>query len=141
MFFYFVRLIKGVVTLGSLMSRLLSKKAEPKTPVDQVLYSQFKRVTLDTTLSKVSRILERDHYVIVFHNQRLCKSTFNIFIIVVATHRTFNAFKACFTTNNTMASFLSADSSGDSVEERTVVIGIVTQIDLLNYITTHVSTE
>ena len=68
-----IRTVKGMVTLGSLMTRILSKKAEPKTPVDQVLYGQFKRVTLDTTLSKVSRILERDHYVLVVHNQRLCK--------------------------------------------------------------------
>ena len=72
------------------MSRVLAKKAEPKTPVDQVLYSQFKRVTLDTTLSKVSRILERDHYVIVVHNQRLCKITFTI-VIDVVTYRTLSA--------------------------------------------------
>jgi cystathionine beta-synthase len=91
--------VKGMVTLGSLMTRLLSKKAEPKTPVEDVLYSQFKRITLNTTLSKVSRILERDHFVLVVHNQRLY--------------------------------------TNDSVEERTVVIGIVTQIDLLNYITSH----
>jgi len=90
--------IKGVVTLGSLMTRILSKKAEPKTQVHQVLYGQFKSVQLDTTLSKVSRILERDHYVMVTHNQRLY-------------------------------------SQNDTIEERNVVIGIVTQIDLLNYIT------
>lgn len=65
-----------MVTLGSLMTRLLSKKAEPKTPVENVLYSQFKRVTLDTTLGKVSRILDRDHYCLVVHNQRLCMIAF-----------------------------------------------------------------
>lgn len=91
--------IKGMVTLGSLMTRLLSKKAEPKTPVENVLYGQFKRVTLDTTLSKVSRILDREFYCLVVHNQRLY--------------------------------------TGDEVQERTVVIGIVTQIDLLNYITSN----
>ncbi|XP_057366168.1 cystathionine beta-synthase-like isoform X1 [Daphnia carinata] len=93
--------IKGMVTLGSLMTRLLAKKADPKTPVEDVLYGQFKRVTLGTPLGKVSRILERDHYCLVVHNQRL------------------------------------SDTS-DTVEERTVVVGIVTQIDLLNYITSHV---
>lgn len=95
--------IKGVVTLGSLKSRLVAKKAERKTPVSDVLYNQFKRVTLNTTLSKVSRILDRDHYALVVHNQRLL--------------------------NN------------ENVEERTVIIGIVTQIDLLNYITNHTSLE
>lgn len=91
--------IKGMVTLGSLMSRVLAKKADPKTSVENVLYSQFKRVTLNTPLGKVSRILDRDHYCLVVHNQRLYTS--------------------------------------DNMEERTVVVGIVTQIDLLNYITTH----
>lgn len=62
-----------MVTLGALMTRLLSKKAEPKTPVENVLYGQFKRVTLDTTLGKVSRILDREFYCLVVHNQRLCK--------------------------------------------------------------------
>lgn len=33
--------------------------------------------------------------------------------------------------------FFSADST-ENIQERTVVIGIVTQIDLLNYITSHV---
>ena len=68
----FVRSIKGMVTLGSLMTRLLAKKADPKTPVEDVLYGQFKRVTLNTPLAKVSRILDRDHYCLVVHNQRLC---------------------------------------------------------------------
>lgn len=65
-----------MVTLGSLMTRILTKKAEPKTPVADVLYGQFKRVTLNTTLGKVSRILDRDHYCLVVHNQRLCKDLF-----------------------------------------------------------------
>lgn len=62
-----------MVTLGALMTRLLSKKAEPKTPVENVLYGQFKRVTLDTTLGKVSRILDREFFCLIVHNQRLCK--------------------------------------------------------------------
>lgn len=61
-----------MVTLGSLMSRVLAKKADPKTSVENVLYSQFKRITLNTPLGKVSRILDRDHYCLVVHNQRLC---------------------------------------------------------------------
>jgi len=96
--------IKGMVTLGSLMSRLVSKKAEAKTPVQDVLYNQFKRVTLNTPLGKVSRILERDHFVLVVHNQRI-------------------------------------SDNNDAVEERTVIIGIVTQIDLLNYITNNAPQE
>jgi len=93
--------IKGMVTLGSLMTRLVAKKAEAKTLVKDVLFNQFKRVAPNTPLGKVSRIIERDHFVLVVQNQ----------------------------------------PTSDGEEERTVVIGIVTQIDLLNYITTHSSEE
>ena len=112
-----------MVTLGSLMSRMLSKKVEPKTPVENVLYSQFKRVTLDTTLSKVSRILDRDHYCLVVHSQRLC-----MFYFIFERNISYEIFTSFF--------FL-ADST-ENIQERTVVIGIVTQIDLLNYITSRV---
>lgn len=114
-----------MVTLGSLMTRILSKKVEPKTPVEKVLYGQFKRVTLDTTLSKVSRILDRDHYCLVVHNQRLCKHFY---------HRIKQQLSV---TKMIKFWLILADSNADGVEERTVVIGIVTQIDLLNYITSH----
>lgn len=105
------------------MTRLLAKKADPKTPVEDVLYGQFKRVTLDTPLGKVSRILERDHYCLVVHNQRLCMTRFLKLILLVR----FISYLSLFP----------ADTS-DTVEERTVVVGIVTQIDLLNHITSHV---
>ena len=62
------------------MTRLVAKKAERKTPVQDVLYNQFKQVTLNTPLSKVSRILERDHFALVVHNQRLCN--FSTFLII-----------------------------------------------------------
>jgi len=90
-------LIQGVVTLGGLMAKLVSSKIEGSSPVQQTLYSQFKKITLDTTLGKLSQILERDHFALMVHMSRLYQE--------------------------------------GSVVEREVCIGIVTQIDLLNYIT------
>ncbi len=51
-----------------------------------------------------------------------------------------NAFEGFFFQLNFISitfCFSPADTS-DTVEERTVVVGIVTQIDLLNYITNHI---
>lgn len=66
--------IRGVVTLGSLMAKVGSGKIEGSSPVSQILYSQFKGITLDTTLGKVSTILDKDHFVLVVQTQKQCKS-------------------------------------------------------------------
>ncbi|CAL4083979.1 unnamed protein product [Meganyctiphanes norvegica] len=90
-------LIQGVVTLGGLMAKMVSSKIKGSSPVQDSLYSNFKKITLDTTLGKLSRILDKDHFALMLHVSRLYQD--------------------------------------DSVMEREVCIGIVTQIDLLNYIT------
>lgn len=91
--------IQGVITLGALMSKLVNGKVESSSPVSRSLYSQFRKITLDTNLGKLSRILDRDHFALVVHTQRLYMEY--------------------------------------SVQEKEVCIGIVTQIDLLTYITKH----
>ncbi|KAL7640043.1 UNVERIFIED_CONTAM: hypothetical protein RMT77_009457 [Armadillidium vulgare] len=91
--------IQGVITLGALMSKLVNGKVESSSPVSRSLYSQFRKITLDTSLGKVSRILDRDHFALVVHTQRLYMD--------------------------------------HCVLEKEVCIGIVTQIDLLTYITKH----
>ena len=65
--------IQGVVTLGSLMAKVVGGKVEGTCPVSQSLYSQFHRITLDTSLAKLSTILHRDHFALVVHTQRLCE--------------------------------------------------------------------
>ena len=69
-------LIQGVVTLGGLMAKILSSKIEGSSPVQQslylsMLYSQFKKITLDTPLGKLSRILVIDHFALILHSSRL----------------------------------------------------------------------
>lgn len=63
--------VKGVVTLGSLMSQLLACKVKPSTPVSDCLYKQFQTVTLDATLGQMSRVLDHDHFVLVLQDQKL----------------------------------------------------------------------
>lgn len=89
--------IAGVATLGSLKSKLLKGKIHSNDPVEAAVYTQFKKLTMDTTLARLNRTLDTDHFALVVHTQRLY-------------------------------------TSGTTVEEREVIVGIVTDIDLLQYI-------
>jgi cystathionine beta-synthase len=92
--------ILGMVTLGNLMAKVVSGKAEPSDPATDLLYEQFTKIQLWTTLSELSRILEKNHFAIVVQKQ---------------------------------TSYSGTDAS---VEKQTIV-GVVTGIDLLNYISQH----
>jgi len=94
--------IVGVATMGSLKAKLLKGKVNANDPVEAATYNTFKTLNLDTTLSKLNRILDTEHYALVVHNQRLYTSDRNI-------------------------------------ETREVIVGIVTDIDLLQYIARHES--
>merc|ERR1712012_31519 len=89
--------ILGVATLGSLKAKLMKGKICSTDPVEAAVYTQFKKLCLDTTLSKLNRILDTDHFALVVHKQRI------------------------YTTDM-------------AVEEQEVIVGIVTDIDLLQYI-------
>ena len=65
--------VQGMVTMANLMFHMVNGKAQTSDPVGKVLYRQFRKIALDTPLSKVSRILETDHFVIVVHTQKQCK--------------------------------------------------------------------
>ena len=67
--------ILGVATLGSLKAKLMKGKICSTDPVEAAVYTQFKKLCLDTTLSKLNRILDTDHFALVVHKQRICKYT------------------------------------------------------------------
>jgi len=92
--------IVGVATMGSLKAKLLKGKVNGTDPVEAVTYSTFKKLNLETTLSKLSRVLDTEHYALVVHNQRLY-------------------------------------TNDRDIQEREVIVGIVTDIDLLHYIASH----
>lgn len=59
--------------MGSLKTKLLRGKVERFDPVEKAIYTTFKKVTLDTTLEKLDRILDKEHFALVVHSQRLCE--------------------------------------------------------------------
>lgn len=61
--------ILGMVTEGNLMSQLLRKKVKSTDLVAKVLYKRFKQVPTTTTLGELSRLLDRDHFVLVVSRQ------------------------------------------------------------------------
>ena len=65
--------IAGVATLGSLKAKLFKGKVLPTDPVSKATYSTFEKLTLETTLGRASRILDKDHFALVVHQQKLCE--------------------------------------------------------------------
>jgi len=90
----------GVATMGSLKAKMLKGKVNATDPVEAASYNTFKKLNLDTTLSKLNRILDTEHFALVVHNQRLY-------------------------------------TNQKDIQEREVIVGIVTDIDLLQYIARH----
>jgi len=66
--------IAGVATLGSLKAKLLKGNIMSDDPIEKATYSTFKKVTLETTLGRLNRILDSDHFALVVHSQRLFKN-------------------------------------------------------------------
>ncbi|CAL4248117.1 unnamed protein product, partial [Meganyctiphanes norvegica] len=58
-------IIQGVVTLDILMANIISSKIEGSSPVQKSLYTQITKITLDTTLGKLFRILDRDNFALI----------------------------------------------------------------------------
>ena len=67
------RKIEGVATLGSLRAKALKGNVLKSDSVVKATYNTFKKVTLETTLEKLDRILDKEHFALVVHSQRLCK--------------------------------------------------------------------
>jgi len=64
----------GVATLGSLKTKILRGKIQATDPVSKGTYTTYKKVTLETTFEKLDRILDKEHFALVVHSQRLCES-------------------------------------------------------------------
>ena len=90
--------IEGVVTEGNLLAKITAGKVNPQDPVTRVLYRQFKTVSMDTSLAKLSKIFDSDH-----------------FALVTASQQSFGA-------------------EGDEPKTRSMIVGVVSRVDLLNFI-------
>jgi len=90
--------VVGVVTLGNLTSKILSRVVAAAEPVSAAMFRQFRQVPLATSLGSLFRIFQRDAFCLVVASQRMLTS---------ATR---------------------------AVEEKKVVVGVCTQVDLLRFV-------
>ncbi|XP_027442877.1 cystathionine beta-synthase isoform X3 [Zalophus californianus] len=103
--------ILGMVTLGNMLSSLLAGKLQPSDQVQKVLYKQFKQIRLTDPLGKLSHILEMDHFALVVHEQ-IQSQDLALSGVVGGP----------------------ADHSNGRSSKRQMVFGVVTAIDLLNFV-------
>ena len=102
----------GVVTEGNMTSALLSGRAEPDASVAdaKVIYKTFRKIGLNDRLADLAQALDFEPYALIITEQR------------------------CYAGKRRKLSEASEDSAGQQVETRSVVSGIVTRIDLLDYV-------
>ncbi|KAF2881622.1 hypothetical protein ILUMI_24565 [Ignelater luminosus] len=91
-------ILMGMATMTNLMTMLVSSKVKPNDPISKAISKQFRKVTPETNLGLVSRILEKDSFVLVIQDQKQV-------------------------------------SGGSSTNNEEKIVGIVSIIDLLHYIT------
>ena len=63
-----------MVTVALLMNLLVKGKLKFTDPVGKAVYTRFKKVSIDSTLGQLSRMLDTDHFVLVVHQQRQCET-------------------------------------------------------------------
>lgn len=65
------RRLKGLVTLGNILSRMASGRAKPTTPVSEVMFhfdlhsKKFKEITVQTPLDQLTRFFETNSSALV----------------------------------------------------------------------------
>ncbi|PNF22395.1 Cystathionine beta-synthase [Cryptotermes secundus] len=64
-------IFQGMVTLGNLISQMVNSKIMPTDPVEKALYQQFRKIKLNATLGQLSRILEKDQFVVVVEPRKV----------------------------------------------------------------------
>jgi cystathionine beta-synthase len=72
---------KGMATINYLVNRMLNFNLKGSESIDRAIFKKFTRVNLNTSLGKLSRILEKDPYVLVTQTQKECKFLVSIFVI------------------------------------------------------------
>ena len=63
--------VVGVATLGNIMAKIIAGVINDTTPVSEVIYRQFMKVSPNVTLGKLSKILEHHWFAIVVNSQKV----------------------------------------------------------------------
>jgi len=112
--------VVGVVTEGNMTRQILSGRVNSDQTVleAKVVYKTFRKISMNDKLSDLASALDLEP-----------------FALVVTEQRCFNGKKKTSNGNgSTSSSSTHIDSIASRVETKTVVSGIVTRIDLLDYI-------
>jgi cystathionine beta-synthase len=111
----------GVVTEGNMTTRLLSGRAQPDTTVADagVIYKTFHKFNINATLADLAQALDSEPYALIVTEQRC----------FVGGRKLSGASE-----DGSVPSLQSSSSSTSRVITRSVVSGIVTRIDLLDFV-------
>lgn len=123
----------GVVTEGNMTSALLNGRALPHATVAEagVVYKTFSKVTMSDKLSDLAQALDIEPFVLIITEQR-CYS---------GTGRKRKDSDSSTVSTASSSTPASTHNSPPHVTTRSVVSGIITRIDLLDYISTREPTE
>jgi len=118
----------GVVTEGNMTSALLNGRAEPDTTVADagVIYKTFRKITLNHSLAYLAQALDLEPYALIITEQRC----FSGRIGKEKRRKMSEDDEDSVTTSSTHG------GSSSLAITRSVVSGIVTRIDLLDYVST-----
>ena len=67
-------LIVGVATLAGIRAKIGKGSISCNNQIQTAVSSNFKKVSLETNLRTLSRVLDIDHFVLVVHHQKLCET-------------------------------------------------------------------
>lgn len=123
----------GVVTEGNMTNRLLAGRAMPDESVEDagVIFKTFHKFSMSDTLAKVASSLDHDPYVLIVTEQR-CFSGPNKKMIPSNDVESTNASGDEGSATTSVTSI--ATSTKSQVATRCVISGIVTRIDLLDFV-------
>jgi cystathionine beta-synthase len=115
----------GVVTEGNMTTRLLSGRAEPDTSVRDagVIFKSFRKFSMSDTLADLAQALDSEPYALIVTEQRCFTG---------GRKRTMSASEDDSVT--TTPSLQTVPEPSSRVVTRSVVSGIVTRIDLLDFV-------
>lgn len=63
---------KGMATINFLVNKMLNFNLKATDTVDKAVFKKFTKVNLNTSIGRLSRILEKDPYVLVTQSQKEC---------------------------------------------------------------------
>lgn len=72
--------LEGMATVTNIMNKILDKSVEFEDQISHALFKKFIKIKMDTTLGRLSRILEKEPYAVVVQQREICKT--KIFIIL-----------------------------------------------------------